>query len=264
MMEEWRLIDSGQGEAFYNMALDEAIASEVRRGAAPPTLRLYGWDRSSLSIGSFQKIADINREYCLAHNIPVVRRPTGGRAILHGDELTYSFSAGTKTGPFICGLLDSYKKISLAFARAFLKVGINAEPKPEREKGRVLNRSPLCFESSSFGEMLLDNKKIMGSAQKRWSDGLLQQGSIPYLQDGERVSKIFGTAESASFGDHMKTLKEILPFFNEEMFRTAIIAAFEEYFRVRLLRSVPSEEESLLAWELRDRKYLQPHWNLRQ
>jgi lipoate-protein ligase A len=93
IVSEWRLIDSGPGDAFYNMALDEAIATGVRKGAAAPTLRLYGWDRPSLTLGCFQKTADINIEYCRSHDIPVVRRPTGGRAILHGDELTYSLSA---------------------------------------------------------------------------------------------------------------------------------------------------------------------------
>jgi len=264
MDTEWRLIDSGPCDAFYNMALDEAIATEVRKGAAPPTLRVYGWDRPSLTLGCFQKTADINIEYCRSHDIPVVRRPTGGRAILHGDELTYSFSAKTDSEPFSHGLLDSYRRISMAFSIALKKIGISAESKKKREKGIVLSRSPLCFQSSSYGELLSENKKLVGSAQKRWSDSLLQQGSIPYLSNDEELEGIFGAEKTASLKNCMNTLCDILPLFNRDEFRKAVVSSFEEAFGVRLLLSAPSQEESLLAGELQHRKYLQGHWNFRQ
>ena len=264
MDTKWRLIESGACNAFHNMALDEAIATEVRRGAAPPTLRFYGWDRPALTLGCFQKTSDINIEYCRSRDIPVVRRPTGGRAILHGDELTYSFAVRTDSGAFSHGLLDSYKRISTAFSIAFRKIGVRAEPKNEREKGRVLSRSPLCFQSSSYGEILTDNKKLVGSAQKRWNNGLLQQGSVPYLSQEEKLTGIFGAEKTAQLRDCMKTLKDILPLLDEDAFRKAVASSFEEAFGIRLLLSAPSQEESLLAAELRERKYLQDHWNLRQ
>ena len=264
MVEEWRLIDSGPCEAFYNMAFDEAIATEVRKGSAPPTLRLYGWGRASVTLGCFQKTSDINIEYCKFHDIPIVRRPTGGRAILHGDELTYSFSARTDRGPFSHGLLDSYKRISMAFLIAFRKIGVRAGQKNEREKGRVLSRSPLCFQSSSYGEILLENKKLAGSAQKRWDNGLLQQGAIPYLSQEEKLEGIFGAEKTASLRDCVMALKDCLPLLDEDAFRKAVISSFEEAFGISLLLSAPSQEESLLAEELLHRKYLQAHWNFRQ
>jgi len=264
MDTKWRLIDSGPCDAYYNMALDEAIATEVRRGAAPPTLRFYGWARPSVTLGCFQKTSDIDMEYCKEHNIPIVRRPTGGRAILHGDELTYSFSARTDQGPFSRGLLDSYRRISHAFEMALKKIGVTAGPKKEREKGRVLGRSPLCFQSSSYGEILTEDKKLVGSAQKRWNNGLLQQGSVPYLSGEEKITGIFGAEKAAALRDCMKALKEILPLLDEYEFRKAVASSFEEAFDVRLLLSDPSQEESLLTEDLRLRKYLQDHWNLRQ
>jgi lipoyl(octanoyl) transferase len=263
MITEWRLIESGPCDASYNMALDEAIAAEVRRGSAPPTLRIYTWNSPSVTVGCFQKIRGIDTAYCKEHSIPIVRRPTGGRALLHCEELTYSFSARIGSGPFSHGLLDSYKQISTAFSMAFRNIGIAAEQKQERETGRTLSKNPLCFQSSSFGEILLDRKKLMGSAQKRWSDGLLQQGSIPYLRDEENTKRIFGTAETVSLGEHMKTIKEILPSFDEGEFKEAIALSFEKCFGIRLIRSVQSEEEDLLAGELLDRKYLRSHWNFR-
>lgn len=263
MDTKWRLIDSGPCNAFYNMALDEAIATEVRKGSAPPTLRLYSWDRPSLTLGCFQKTSDINKAYCQNHDIAVVRRPTGGRAILHSDELTYSFSAKTDKSPFSYGLLDSYKKISLAFSDAFKKIGVTVELKKDRETGRTLSRSPLCFQSSSYGEILTDNKKLMGSAQKRWKDCLLQQGSIPYLYHKEKLQGVFGAEQTSFLKNCMKTLKDCLPSLEEDAFKKAIVSSFEEAFNIRFLLSAPSQEELLLAGQLRDRKYLQDHWNFR-
>jgi lipoate-protein ligase A len=264
MDRTWRLIDSGPCSASHNMAIDEAIATLVRKDCLPPALRLYGWDRPSVSLGCFQRASDIDVGYCEAEDIPVVRRPTGGRAILHDDELTYSFSAGTDRGPFSKGLLDSYKKISAALHLALKKVGVSAESKSQREKGRVLAGSPLCFQSSSYGEILICNKKVVGSAQKRWDDGLLQQGSIPYSYDGERVRRIFGEGRYTALRECAVGLKEVLPHLDDAKFREIISASFEEAFGISLVPAHPSQEESALALELERKKYLLARWNFRE
>jgi lipoate-protein ligase A len=264
MDKTWRLIESGMCPAPYNMALDESIATFVRKGAASPTLRLYGWDRPSLSIGSFQNTSDINIAYCRAKGIPIVRRPTGGRAILHDKELTYSFSVRTVSGPFSKGLLDSYRRISAAFSLAFGKIGIPVDTKKQREKGSVLGGSPLCFQSSSFGEILIDNKKAVGSAQKRWDDGLLQQGSIPYAVNEEEMCALFGIGEGVTLKDRMTGIREVMPGLDEEKFKNIVAAAFEETFDISLVPSRPSRDELSLARELEELKYLQSRWNLRR
>jgi lipoate-protein ligase A len=246
------------------MALDEAIASSVRNCKAPPTLRFYGWDRPSLSIGYFQQTSDLDLDldYCRQNFIPLVRRPTGGRAIVHGDELTYSFSVRTDKEPFSEGLIESYRRISCAFNLAFRKIGIQVESKMRRERGRVLAGNPLCFESSSFGEILLNNRKIVGAAQKRWKDGLLQQGSIPYASDREKIVHIFG--KKASEAENSRDgLKGILPDFDDQYFRNAVREAFEETFGISLLTSHPLPAEHQLAAQLQQQKYLQDSWNLR-
>jgi len=262
MSPVWRLINSGPGSASYNMALDEAIATSVRNREAPPTLRFYTWVRPSLSLGCFQKTSDLDLDYCRHNAIPVVRRPTGGRAILHGDELTYSFSVRTDEKPFSEGLMASYRRISSAFNLAFRKIGISVESKMQRERGRVLTGNPLCFESSSYGELLLNNRKIVGAAQKRWKDGLLQQGSIPYICDKGKIAHIFGRKASET-ENTMHGLKDIVPGFDDQKFRKAVQAAFEETFRISLLTSHPDPEGHQLALELEQRKYLQDSWNLR-
>jgi len=263
MTRQWRLIDSGPCSAPYNMALDEAIALSVRKDDAPPTLRFYGWDRPSLSLGCFQKSADLDLAYCRRNSIPVVRRPTGGRAILHGDELTYSFSVRTDQAPFAKGLLESYRSISIAFSLAFRKIGLIVASKKQKEKGRVLARSPLCFQSSSYGEILIAGRKIVGSAQKRWKDGLLQQGSIPYAYDTETMRRVFDLEGSLQDHDGMAALRYVMPDFDEARLKNTIIAAFGEVFGISLPASHPSPDESRLARELEGQKYRQESWNLR-
>jgi len=255
MKTQWRLIDSGHCSASFNMALDEAIAIYVRKGSSSPTLRLYGWDKPSLSLGHFQKTSEINLGYCASSNIPIVRRPTGGRAVLHNKELTYSFSVRTDEGLFSKGLLDSYKKISEAFVLAFKKAGLQAVSKEKRVKGSVLSRSPMCFKTSSFGEIMIDNKKIVGSAQKRWVDGLLQQGCIPFLFNANLMRNIFGHDGISSIKNYMTGLKELLPDFNEDDLKKNISEAFKEIFGVSFVPACPSPEEFLLAEELELRKY---------
>jgi lipoate-protein ligase A len=246
------------------MALDEAIATLVRKEGLPPVLRLYGWDRLSLSLGCFQKISDIHSGYCRRCGIPIVRRPTGGRAILHGEELTYSLSSGIRSGHFSGGLLDSYRRIGAAFQRALQRSGLAVETKSQREKGRVLAGSPLCFQSSSYGEILVDNKKVVGSAQKRWNDGLLQQGSIPYSYCAEEMEKIFGPEYCSAFGKCATGLRDVAPGLDEDRLKRNVVSSFEEVFGIRFLPGCPSREEMSLARQLEEEKYLRQDWNFRR
>ncbi len=264
MGKTWRLIDAGPCGAYHNMAFDEAIATSVRSAKEPPTLRLYGWDRPSVTLGCFQQASDIDRAYCASRGIPIVRRPTGGRAILHHRELTYSFSIRTDSGPFANGLLESYGAIAAAFHLAFRKAGIPAESKKQREKGRVLAGSPLCFQSSSYGEILVDNRKAAGSAQKRWSDGLLQQGSVPYSYDAAEIMRIFGAENFTALGSAMTCLEEVMPGLGEEEFRELLKTSFEETFGVSLLLCRPSPEEEALTRDLEESKYSLGSWNFRR
>ncbi|MBM4139987.1 MAG: lipoate--protein ligase family protein [Nitrospira sp.] len=262
MTDVWRLIDTGSYSATYNMALDEAIATAVRKDNAPSTLRFYGWNKPSVSIGCFQKINDIDSDYCIDKRITVVRRPTGGRAILHDKELTYSISVKTTSGTFSKGLLDSYKKISKAFSLAFSRIGLTPELTLHRETRHV--RSPLCFQSTSYGEITINKMKVIGSAQKRWSEGLLQQGSIPYLIDKDEMIKIFRLKSLDESMDALTGLNEIIPELNTDDFKNTIRIGFEETFDVKFVTSSPSQEELSLADELEVKKYLSSQWNFQR
>lgn len=243
------------------MAIDEAIASSARQDV-PPTLRFYGWDRPSVSIGCFQRAGEVDLAYLGKAGIPLVRRPTGGRAILHCSELTYSFSAGTLDGTFSGGLLDSYRKLSGVLSRALGSLGLKTEARLKRQPSRG-SRSPICFQSTSYGEITVEGRKVAGSAQKRWQDAMLQQGSIPYSLDARAMESVFGLRGEA-LGDSMAGLREFLPGLKPEALKDAIRASFEGVFAVRLIEAPLTGKEEALAGELLDKKYRSASWNLRR
>lgn len=266
MKERWRVIDSGHCSAAYNMAVDEAIALSVKKGVSPPTLRLYGWNSLAVTIGCFQRANDVDIKYCAEKYIPIIRRPTGGRAILHGDDITYSFSSRTWKGHFP-DLFESYKKISKALILALSKLNIFAELTLDRKKHyhvyQKQRRSPLCLNSVSYGEITINNKKITGSAQKRWSDCLLQQGTIPLVINKEESVKIF-RLEHKNVEDSLIGLNDLLYKIDFLEIKDCIIKSFEETFEIELVSSFLSEQELKLAHEIEKQKYLTYEWNFKR
>lgn len=261
----WRLIDSPPMPAAYNMAIDEAIFESVRHGGAPPTLRLYSWLKPSVTLGCFQRTKGIDMAFCRENNIDVVRRPTGGRAILHYSELTYCFASGPGAAVFSKGLYDGYEAVGRAFLAAFMSINIEAEISGQR-RGRQRPGGPLCFDSVSYAEITVKGKKIIGSAQSRKPDGsMLQQGSIPYSIDRGVQQKAFcadgGFSEDDStFGG----LNDIAPHVTDAKLRGAVKAAFEGTFNVELISSAPTDQEETLARGLLCSKYQAEAWTLRR
>jgi lipoate-protein ligase A len=247
------------------MALDEALAQSVRNGSSTPVLRIYGWTSPALSLGAFQKLDGIDTGYCKRMLIPVVRRLTGGRAILHGDELTYSFSAGNND--FFSGsLMNSYLMLGAVFHLCFRRLGLVCMIRDNLKNTVSSGRSPLCFESTSLGEISHAGLKLVGSAQKRWKDAFLQQGTIPYSVDFEKLSGVFGMPPGANAQEKdsgpNSGLRKFLPDLNPEILKTYLLSAFEEIFSVSLLGSLPSPEELLLADRLISERYLDQSWTM--
>src|SRR5690242_13201493 len=185
-MEAWRLIVDGACDGPTNMAIDEAILEAVGRGDAPPTLRLYSWNPACLSLGYAQPAANADMERIAAHGWQVVRRMTGGRAILHTDELTYSVALPIDH-PLVEGtILDSYRRLSAALLAALQAIGLDAHA-DKRESGRAKSVGPVCFEVPSDYEITADGKKLIGSAQVRKHNAALQHGSLPLYGDLTRI-----------------------------------------------------------------------------
>jgi lipoate-protein ligase A len=179
-MDAWRLILDPPSPAGYNMAVDETLANACRRGLTGPTLRLYEWDRPAISLGYFQHAERVlNFDNCRAAGVPVVRRTTGGRAVVHHRELTYSVVAPVPYPRFPPTIRGTFAVIARALADALAKVGLAVEIRAgESPRQRFGAGSPLCFDATSRSEVTINGKKVVGSAQRRWNSAFLQHGSI--------------------------------------------------------------------------------------
>ena len=175
--EIWWIIDSGENSGTYNMAFDEFLARNVKRR---PILRFYRWNPYCLSLGYAQKNGNFNYSKLKENNIDIVKRPTGGRAVLHADEVTYSVILPDCHPLFYLSITELYKFISYALQRGLKYLGINSFLEKNKKEINGLERfSPYCFSSIARYEIKYDDKKIIGSAQRRYKNSVLQHGSIP-------------------------------------------------------------------------------------
>jgi lipoate-protein ligase A len=241
------------------MALDEAISEAVRQNLSPPTLRLYQWDRPSVTIGYFQKTSEINVNYCTEKGYPVVRRATGGRAILHDIELTYSFSSPKKNSLFNGTLLENYTVISKALVKGLNLIGINA--RISFVKKRCDNhRNSACFKSVSYGEVTVDGRKVIGSAQKRYQNGFLQQGSVLLSFKAKELCNVLNGDNEEDFRD-IGSINDIGGGITFKDIKNTFKEAFEKELNVKLISDNPSKFELSLAKELEIKKYSNQEWN---
>jgi len=182
-MTTWRYLDTGPAPGAVNMAMDEKLLAEAVKGCAVPILRFYTWDPPAVSLGRFQEVASsVNLAACRKHGIDIVRRITGGRAVLHRHELTYSVIAPVDNHLFPNDVLGTYKVLASGLLAGFVRLGVPAEMvSPTGERVGAVNRDrsePACFSSPSWYEILVHGRKIVGSAQRRLAGAFLQHGSI--------------------------------------------------------------------------------------
>ena len=183
-MRQWRLIYDNPAVGAWNMAVDEAIMEAVGAGQVPPTLRLYGWEPACLSLGYGQRSSDVDFSGVESLGWDVVRRPTGGRAILHTDELTYSLSLPVEDDLASGTVVESYRRISGALVKALSDLG--AAPRADQQTDQ-LEISAVCFETPSHYEITVEGRKLVGSAQMRRKQAILQHGSLPLMGDIARI-----------------------------------------------------------------------------
>lgn len=183
----WRLvIDAAPRSGAANMAIDQAVAEACAAGNSPPTLRFYRWNPPAVSLGRLQPIRDIDEERVAALGYEIVRRPTGGRAILHTDEFTYSVAAAANHPLMHGGVMDAYLRISNALIAGLRRLGVDADKAPgDVRVGSDV--SAVCFETPSAYEITAGGRKLMGSAQSRRANYVLQHGSLPLVGDITRL-----------------------------------------------------------------------------
>jgi lipoate-protein ligase A len=273
----WRFIRSGRHPGAYNMALDEALwqqfGDQLEAGQTPaPVLRLYGWEPAALSLGYAQRAErEVDFEACQRLGVDWVRRPTGGRAILHDfGELTYSLVAACDDPNISGGVLESYRKISGALVKGLQNLGVAAELAGKERRGADGAVTAACFDAPSAYEVTWQGRKIIGSAQARRKDVLLQQGTILLTVDLEklftvlkppaRASRTEAIAQVASRLTSIEEARSDVVSFSEA--EEAFAAAFAEHFEVNLTPTLPGPGETILAQQLTITKYANLAWNM--
>jgi len=244
MAKRWRWVRSGAGGPSENMALDEAMLSVAR---PRPTLRTYRWDPWTLSLGYFQAVSRVQVEDFRARGFGVVRRPTGGGAIFHADELTYAFVCPTGTPGVPDDTLGAYDLVHGAIRRALRRVG--TESAVRGDKPLVSDTGDpdefWCFYKSSEFDLVAGNRKLVGSAQRRTGRGFLMHGSIPVAPNDE-------TPRAADAGTSAMALAELLA---EELAKG---------LGVRLTPGDPTAAELATARDLEATRYGNEAWTLRR
>ena len=186
----WRVIIHRAADGATNMAIDESIAEHVGAGLVLPTLRFYAWEPACLSLGYAQPSTDVDFECIKAQGWDVVRRLTGGRAILHTDELTYSIATPVDEQRVAGGVIGSYRRLSAGLALGIRTLGATAEARAAMDGSQGIN-GPVCFEVPSDYEITAHGRKLLGSAQtRRAGRGVLQHGTLPLYGDLGRVCDV--------------------------------------------------------------------------
>jgi lipoate-protein ligase A len=251
------------------MAVDEAILHHIGRSDSPPTLRLYAWTPACLSLGYAQPFADVDVRRLQAQYWEVVRRVTGGRAILHTDELTYSVIAPNDE-PRVAGtVLESYNRLAQALLLAVKTLNVPVEMKEEKTSEKSNN--PVCFEVPSTYEITVNGKKLIGSAQARKKEGVLQHGSLPLTGDLARICGALVFEDESARDIASRRLLERATTVEAALGRRvgwgvaaqACVGAFEARLGIHLEEGRLSESESNKADELVREKYDHPSWTER-
>ncbi len=273
---QWYFINSGRCSPSFNMALDEKLMIWQKEKNFLPTLRFYQWNIPTLSIGYFQRVhRDIDLQKVKERNIGFVRRQTGGRGVLHDNELTYSVIVPENYPQMPLSTVEAYRIISKGILEGFRELGLEANfaiPETKEEKESLKHpHTAVCFDTPSWYEIVVEGRKIAGSAQVRKDGMLLQHGSIPLTIDVDLLYDLFlfsseklkermkqgfvkkATAISEFVGDTMTVADLISPF----------STGFEKGLDIELIPYEPTGEEEKEILHLAREKYESDQWTFR-
>ncbi|MBD3387911.1 MAG: lipoate--protein ligase family protein [Candidatus Altiarchaeales archaeon] len=244
-----RLLETGHNPGYWNMGLDEAVLEEVSQGNSPPTLRFYGWEPATVSIGYFQSLREeVDLDSCFEEGVDVVRRITGGGAVYHDTELTYSFISPEDTVPK--DVLESYRLICSGLIGGFKELGIDAEFAP-------------------LNDIITGGRKISGNAQTRRMNCVLQHGTVLLDVDAERMFKLLRVSDEKMRDKAVKAVKERVTSVKHVLNReitfdkasTAFRKGFAKSLKLDLKKGRPTGEERMKAEALSENKYSTVDWN---
>lgn len=277
LKSKWYFINSGPCSPSYNMALDEALLDFHSEGEIPPVIRFYEWNPATLSIGYFQRaMKDVDFEAVKAQNLGFVRRPTGGRAVLHEHELTYSIIVTEQYPEMPAGVTEAYRVLSEGLLLGFQNLGLKAYfsvPDTEEKLADLKKpKSAVCFDAPSWYELVVEGKKVAGSAQTRQKGVILQHGAILLDLDEEKLLSLF----KFSSPEMKEKMREKLPqkavainqLTDKQITITQCVEAFKAGFEQALdIELVPyelTEKQKQYVTDLEQKKYLTDEWNFKK
>ncbi|MGE7119772.1 lipoate--protein ligase family protein [Peribacillus sp. NPDC046944] len=272
--EKWGFIDSGNCSPAYNMAMDEALLNWQSNGEIPPMIRFYGWNPATLSIGYFQRaeteidLAEVERQ-----GLGFVRRPTGGRAVLHEHELTYSVIVPESYPGMPNTVTEAYRVISEGILKGFRNLGLDAYfSVPETEQDKEMLKSPkssVCFDAPSWYELVVEGRKVAGSAQTRQKGVILQHGAILLELDEEKLFSVFKFSDDKVKEKMKNNLRNKAVAINDIAGRKITISeakvafenGFSEGLSIDLKPYVLSEKQLQEVKDIAKNKYESDDWN---
>jgi len=250
---EFRLLETGFNDAFSNMAIDTAI-NTLHKPEDPSTVRFYGWKPIAVSIGYFQSLKEeVEDEKCREKGIDVVRRLTGGGAVFHEKELTYSFVCSEKSELVSKNILESYKKICNSLILGFKHLGLEASFAP-------------------LNDIVVGNQKISGNAQTRRNNNVLQHGTILMEVDVDKMFSLLLVPDEKIKGKMIENVKQRVTSINNQLNRKvefsevsdAMKKGFEENFNTELVKGELTKEEIELSEKIRKEKFSRKEWNYKR
>lgn len=265
----FRFIDTGKNNGAMNMAIDEALLVAQNKEKSSPVLRVYKFVPPTLSIGYFQSMdKEVDIKHCNDKGFGYVRRPTGGRAVLHDRELTYSFTISFPHRILEMNLLDSFHYLSGGIIKA---IGILGEKAYFSGHADNEINSPSCFAAPTFSDVLVNGRKVVGSAQMRNNYGLLQHGSILLKVSIEDIFYCIRTVDS-SRPRLIEKAKEKISSLSDEIRKKISFSDVKDALRIgvsevlgeELVTSELSQEEKGIAGELYNSKYNTHEWNFKR
>lgn len=269
----WRLLRQGPLPGAFNMALDQALLETVAEGSSAPVLRLYRWQPAAVSLGYAQRGPRVvNLEACRRLGLDVVRRFSGGRAVLHDREMTYAVIAPDSSRWFPGGVVPGYRVIAGILRETLAALGLECQLTLGRRPGAGAEdaRGSACFTAPAVTELVHAGCKVTGGAQKRGKGAFLQHGSVPVDLDPERLFAALDTSGRLSAAAGGELLARSVGWVNRwlavpcrvEEVEECFLAVFARRLGVNLLPDRPTAEELARADELVRCRYGLPAWNL--
>lgn len=274
---KWYFIDSGPCAPSYNMALDEALLDWHSEGLIPPVIRFYEWNPATLSIGYFQSVEkEIDMEAVRRLGLGFVRRPTGGRGVLHEHELTYSVIVSEDYPDIPATVTEAYRVISEGLLKGFQSLGLEAyfsiPNTPDKLQALKNPKTAVCFDTPSWYELVVEGKKVAGSAQTRQKGVILQHGAILLDLDDEKLVQTFKFSTDEAREKVKKSINQKAVAINKllqkkipiDICKVAFRDGFSEALNVELVPFSLNEKQIEYVKTLEKRRYANDEWNFKK